>query len=97
MAVRIYALQRLHVANFRGVAAVINSRPAIRTRPGVPPEGGMLPLIAARPKPVINLRSHGGTARHALTKTTYNYCATARLTSSTEGAGALLSSNSNSN
>ena len=37
MAFKVYALQRLHAANFRGVAAVINSRPVIRTGPGVPP------------------------------------------------------------
>ena len=36
MAFKVYALQRLHAANFRGVAAVINSRPVIRTGPGVP-------------------------------------------------------------
>ena len=79
MSFRIYALQRLHVANFRGVAAVINSRPAMCTPP---PECGMLPLVSARPKPVINFRGHGCTARHALTKATRKYCATARLTSS---------------
>ena len=37
MAFKVYALQPLHAANFRGVAAVINSRPVIRTGPGVPP------------------------------------------------------------
>ena len=37
MAFKVYALQRLHTANFRGVAAVINSRPVIRTGPGAPP------------------------------------------------------------
>ena len=36
MAFKVYALQRLHAANFRGVAVVINSRPVIRTGPGVP-------------------------------------------------------------
>ena len=83
MASRIYALQRLHVANFRGVAAVIDSRPVICTGPDVPTKCGMLPLVSARPKPVFNFRNHGGTARHALTKTTSNYCATARLISIT--------------
>jgi len=34
MAFNVYALQRLHAANFCGVAAVINSRPVIRTGPG---------------------------------------------------------------
>jgi len=37
MAFKVYALQRLHAAGFRGVAAVISSRPVIRTGPGVPP------------------------------------------------------------
>jgi len=37
MAFRAYTLQRLHAANFHGVAAVINSWPVIRTEPGVPP------------------------------------------------------------
>ena len=72
MAFKVYALQRLHAANFRGVAAVINSRPAIRTGPGVPPGCGLLPLGAARPKPVINTRSHGGITRPAITTTTNN-------------------------
>jgi len=40
----VYALQRLHAANFRGVAAVINSRPVIRTGPGAPPGFGLQPL-----------------------------------------------------
>jgi len=35
MAFKVHALQRLHAANFRGVAAVINSRPVIRTGPVV--------------------------------------------------------------
>ena len=83
MAFKVYALQRLHAANFRGVAAVINSRPAIRTGPGVPPGCGLLPLGAARPKPVINTRSHGGITRPAITTTTNNNFAAARLTSST--------------
>ena len=34
VAFKVYALQRLHAANFRGVAAVISSRPVIRTGPG---------------------------------------------------------------
>ena len=53
MAFKVYALQRLHAANFRGVAAVINSRPVIRTGPGVPPGFGLQPLGTARPKPAI--------------------------------------------
>ena len=83
MAFKVFALQRLHAANFRGVAAVINSRPAIRTGPGVPPGCGLLPLGAARPKPVINTRGHGGITRPAITTTTNNNFAAARLISST--------------
>ena len=41
MAFKVYALQRLHAANFRGAAAGINSRPLIRTGPGVPPGFGL--------------------------------------------------------
>ena len=84
MAFKVYALPRLHAANFRGVAAVINSRPVIRTGPGVPPELGLQPLGTARPKPAINLRSLRGIARQAITTTTNNNnFAAARLTSST--------------
>ena len=68
-AFKVYALQRLHAANFRGVAAVINSRPVIRTGPGVPPGLGLQPLGTARPKPAINFRSLRGTARQATTTT----------------------------
>jgi len=58
MAFKVYAFQRLHAANVCEVAAVINSRPAIRTGPGVPPGCGLRPpLGAARPKPAINLRN----------------------------------------
>ena len=83
-AFKVYALQRLHAANFRGVAAVINSRPVIRTGPGVPPGFGLQPLGTARPKPAINFRSLRGIARQATTTTTNNNnFAAARLTSST--------------
>ena len=37
MAFKSYALQRLHAANFRGVAAVINSRPGDSHGACVPP------------------------------------------------------------
>jgi len=83
MASKVYALQRLHAANFRGVTAVINSRPVIRTGPGAPPGFSMQPLGTARPKPVINFRSHRGIARQDITTTTNNNFAAARLTSST--------------
>ena len=84
MAFKVYALQRLHAANFRGVAAVINSRPVLRTGPGAPPGLGLQPLGAARPKPAISFRSLRGIARQAITTTTNNRnFAAARLTSST--------------
>ena len=72
MAFKAYALQRLHAANFRGVAVVINSRPVIRAGPGVPPGLGPQPLGTARPKPAISFRSLRGIARQAIT-TTKNY------------------------
>ena len=82
MAFKVYALQRLHAANFRGVAAVINLRPVIRTGPGVPPGLGLQPLGTARPKPAINFRR--GIARQAITTATNNNnFAAARLKSST--------------
>jgi len=83
MAFKVYALQRLHAANFRGIAAVINSRPVIRAGPGVPPGCGLLPLGTTRPNPVINFRSLRGIARQAITTATNNHFAAARLTSST--------------
>jgi len=48
MAFKVYALQWLHAANFRGVAAVINSRLVIRTGPGAPPGLGLQPLYVFR-------------------------------------------------
>ena len=69
MAFKVYALQRLHAANFRGVAAVINSRPVIRTGPGAPPGFGLQPLGTARPKPAISFRSPRAIARQAITTT----------------------------
>jgi len=84
MAFGVYALQRLHAANFRGVAAAIISRPVIRTGPGAPPGFGLQPLGTARPKPAINFRSLRGIARLAITTTkNHNNSAAARLTSST--------------
>ena len=84
MAFKAYALQRLHAANFHGAAAVINSRPVIRTGPVVPPGLGLQPLGTARPKPAISFRRLRGIARQAITTTTNNNnFAAARLTSST--------------
>ena len=67
MALKVYAPQRLHAANFRGVAAVINSRPVIRTGPGAPPGFGLQPLGTAHPKPATSFRSLRGIARQAIT------------------------------
>jgi len=83
MALKACALQWLQAANFRRVAAVINSLPAIRTGPGVPPGRGLLPLGAARPKQVINFRSHGGIARLDYHNHKQGTFAAAHLTSST--------------
>ena len=80
MAFKVYALQRFHAANFRGVAAVINSRPVICTGPGVPSGLGLQPLGTTRPKPAINFRSLRGIARQAAYNSNF---AAARLTSST--------------
>ena len=49
MAFRIYALQRLHAAIFRGVAMLINSRPVMRTGSKVPQEASSLP-VPPRPR-----------------------------------------------
>ena len=66
------------------VAAVINSRPVIRTGPGVPHGFGLQLLGTARPKPAINFRSLRGIARQAITTTkNHSIFAAARLTSST--------------
>jgi len=43
VAFKVYALQRLHAANFRGVATVIKSRSVIRTGPGAPPGAACSP------------------------------------------------------
>ena len=92
MAFKVYALQRLHAANFHRAMAVISSRPVIRTGPGAPPGFGLQPLGTARPKPAINFRSLRDIARQAITTTTNNNnFAAARLTSGTYGAGVLLS------
>jgi len=47
MAFRIYALQRLYAATFRGVAKFINSRPVMRTGPEVSQEASSLPVPPA--------------------------------------------------
>ena len=59
MAFKVYALQRLHAANFRGVAAAINSRPVIRTGPGVPPGFGLKPWGPPALSPPSTLEASG--------------------------------------
>jgi len=52
---KVYALQRLHAANFRGVAAVINPRPVIRTGPPS--------VYAHMPPPVLRTHTPGDAPR----------------------------------
>ena len=47
-AFKVYALQRLHAATFRGVAAMTSSRPIWRTGPGVFPGQAAPPMCPAR-------------------------------------------------
>jgi len=64
----------------------------IRTGPGAPPGFGLQPLGTARPKPAISFRSPRGIARQAISTTkNHSNFAAARLNSSTQGAGVLLS------
>ena len=89
MAFRIYALQRLHAATFRGAAMLINPRPVMRTGPEVPQEASPLPVPPPPPRPVINfttnLRSphHAGCEENAFTNTHVPFIATARATPGT--------------
>ena len=89
MAFRIYALQRLHAATFRGVAVLINSRPVMRTGPEVPQEASSLPVPPPPPRPVINfttnLRSphHAACEENTCTSTHVPVIATARATPGT--------------
>jgi len=83
----------LHSGKRPDVAILGALRNIIRTGPGVPPGFGLQPLGTARPKPAISFRSLRGIARQAIT-TAANYnnnSAAVRLTSSTQGAGVLLS------
>ena len=89
MAFRIYALQRLHAATFRGEAMLINSRPVMRTGPEVPQEASSLPVPPPPPRPVINfttnLRSphHAACEENTFTNTHVPVIATARATPGT--------------
>jgi len=85
VAFKVYALQRLHAANFRGVAAVINSRPVIRTGLVPLPGFGLQALGTARPKRAISFRCHRGIARQAITTTTNINFAAARLNRAHKG------------
>lgn len=88
MAFRIYALQRLHAATFRGVAMLINSRPVMRTGPEVPQEASPLPVPPPPPRPVINFTTncsphHAGCEASTFTNTHVPFIATARATPGT--------------
>jgi len=97
MAFRIYALQRLHAATFRGVAMLINSRPLMRTGPEVPQEASSLPVPPPPPRPVppppprpvinstTNPRSphHAGCEENTFTNIHVPFIATARATPGT--------------
>ena len=58
-AFKVYALQRLHAATFRGVAAMINARPIWRTGPGVFPGQAVSPRGPSPQRPTTNFSSHG--------------------------------------
>ena len=49
MTLRIFALQRLHAATFRGVAMLINSSPVMRAGPEVPQGASQLPVSPPAP------------------------------------------------
>ena len=53
-AFKVYALQRLHAATFRGVAAMINARPIWRTGPGVFPGQAVSQRGPAPQRPTTN-------------------------------------------
>jgi hypothetical protein len=90
MAFRIYALQRLHAAAFRGAAMPINPPPGDAHGPRGPP-GGLAATGAPPPppRPVIsfttNLRSphHAGCEASTFTNTHVPFIATARTTPGT--------------
>ena len=88
MAFRIYALQRLHAATFRGVAMLINSRPVMRMGPEVPQKASSLPVPPPPPRPVINFTTkcsphHAGCEASTFTNTHVPFIATARATPGT--------------
>jgi len=55
----VYALERLHAATFRGVAAVISARPIWCTGPGIFLGQAVSPRGPASQRPTINFSSHG--------------------------------------
>ena len=68
---KVYALQRLHAATLRGVAAMINARPIWRTGPGIFPGKAVSPRGPAPPRPTINFSSHGCFVPRVFTNTAY--------------------------
>jgi len=69
-AFKVYALQRLHAATFRGVAAMINARPIWRMGPGENPGQAGPPRGPAPQRPTINFSSHGCFVPRVFTNTT---------------------------
>ena len=69
-AFKVYALQRLHTATYRGVAAMISARPIWRTAPGVFPGQALSPRGPAPQRPTTNFLSHGCFGPRVFTNTT---------------------------
>jgi len=56
---KVYALQRLHAATFRGIAAMTSSRPIWRTGPGVFPGQAVSPRGPVPQRPTTSFSPHG--------------------------------------
>ena len=78
MTFKVYALQRLHAANFRGVAAVINSLPVIRTGPGVPPGLACSPWGPPALSPPSTLEAPGASRARPLPQPGLDYLSSSR-------------------
>jgi len=72
-AFKVYALQRLHAATFRGVAAMINARPIWRMGPGVFPGKAISPRGPAPKRSTIKFLSHGCFVPRVFTNTVLDY------------------------
>ena len=89
-AFKVYALQRLHEATFRGVAAVINARQIWRTDPGVFPKQAASPRDLTPQRPTINFSSHGCFVPRVFTNTTHMMARETPGTWSSVGVAVLL-------